>query len=83
LSPAGTIIWFKTFDSGANDFAWDTAVDNNGDVVISGGYGGTLFGHEAWRDGSALWMKLSGVDGSFKWMQTAGVPLPTKQSRPQ
>lgn len=88
LSNNGQILWFKTFDSGGKDFAWDTAVDKNGDVIISGGYGGSFDKvsngvktgtFNAWKDGSALWMKLSGKDGHIMWTQVAGVPSTISQ----
>lgn len=83
LYPDGTENWFISIDSGGEDFMWDLVADKNGDVVISGGYGGTLklgsATYQAYKDGSAFWAKLSGKDGKILWIQTAGVPFTSAQ----
>ena len=77
LSPTGEEIWFTTFDSGGNDFMWDLETDKNDDILISGGYGGTLTvngkTYNANKNGSALFAKIDGDTGNFIWLQTAGV----------
>lgn len=77
LSPDGKEIWFISVDSGGDDFMWDLTTDKNDDILISGGYGGTLTinskTYNANRDGSALFAKIDGATGSFVWVQTAGV----------
>lgn len=42
LDTTGKRVWFQQIDSGTNDFLWDLEVDSAGDIVISGGYGGTI-----------------------------------------
>ncbi len=77
LSPTGEELWFTSIDSGGDDFAWDITTDQNDDIWISGGYGGTLTvngkTYDAQRDGSALYAKLDSETGAILWVQTAGV----------
>jgi hypothetical protein len=77
LSPDGKELWFTSIDSGGDDFMWDLEADPSGDILISGGYGGSLTvngkTHDAHRDGSALFAKIDGDTGAFVWLQTAGV----------
>ncbi len=77
VSPTGKELWFITIDSGGHDYMWDLDTDKNDNVILSGGYGGTLtFGgktYSAARDGSALFVKLDGRTGKILWIRTAGV----------
>jgi len=77
LTPDGEELWFMSIDSGGDDFLWDITVDNNDDILLSGGYGGTLTHNGktfvAARDGSAYFAKLDGKTGSIKWITVAGV----------
>lgn len=76
LDENGQEDWFVSLDSGGNDHQWDLTVDKNEDVILSGGYGGTMVvnGQEyaASRDGSAFWAKLDGETGEFIWFTAAG-----------
>lgn len=83
IDTKGARVWFQQIDSGTNDFLWDLELDRNGDILLSGGYGGKIeFGgktYEAYKDGTAFYAKLDGKTGDIKWITTAGVTLPQKQ----
>jgi hypothetical protein len=77
LRPDGTEAWFISIDSGADDWLWDITSDQNDDIYLSGGYGGTLEvngrTYKAYRDGSAFFAKVDGRTGDFIWFLPAGV----------
>ena len=78
LRPDGTEAWFVVLDSGQDDdFMFDLTTDSNGDIYVSGQYGGrlaTVSGDavEAERQGSAFVAKLDRDTGEVLWIEAFG-----------
>jgi len=80
-SPAGNHLWSKRFWNTSGDMGYSAAVDNSGDVIITGAFmgaidfgGGSLTSAGGWdvyvaklegQDGTHLWSKRFGGSGSI------------------
>ncbi|MBK8251668.1 MAG: SBBP repeat-containing protein [Polyangiaceae bacterium] len=42
LDPNGTLVWSKRFGDGANQFAQDVVLDSSNNVILTGGFEGTI-----------------------------------------
>lgn len=81
LNPSGNFLWAKRFGSGDNDVARDVVLDNADNIILSGGFSGTVdfdpgngvvskYG-QGNADGHVL--KLS-KDGMYQWVHTMTSP---------
>jgi len=42
FDPAGNHLWSKRFGDGANQYGWSIAVENSGNILVTGGISGTI-----------------------------------------
>lgn len=76
LSASGKPLWVRKFGAGSEALVGGVAVDADGDVLLSGGFAGTIdFGggpleSAGGTDVFSVW--LSGDSGSYLWSESAG-----------
>jgi hypothetical protein len=76
-SPLGVCIWSKSFGNPSAVNVSNVAVDVNGDVIVTGAYGGpTDFGNGTlspyWAYNDIFVAKYSGADGRYLWAKQFG-----------
>jgi hypothetical protein len=74
----GTLVWARTVDGDVDAYARGVAVDDNGDIFLTGTFYGTLTfeGGESLvaATGDAFLIALAGADGGYRWGRALGGP---------
>jgi hypothetical protein len=75
FSPSGTCDWSRNYGDTSNDFAYDVVTDQSGNIIITGGFAGSIDfgdGENASLGDYDMFLAKFGPGGVLEWADTYG-----------
>jgi PKD repeat protein len=71
--PSGTLLWTRQFGTQVSDYGFNLAIDDSGNVYITGWTQGALAGHSN-QGGNDVFIRKYGPNGGVVWTHMFGTP---------